>query len=132
MQGRINAAQIRRPFRGLGRQMQSALRSSRSGQIAHAPEIAKRRIVDAADVRGADKCPSGTRVLIDGADISEYCYRMELFDDGRGIAYCSVGAKLFQVGGRAEIVRPNVPTLPRPAAIRTNSVRRAVEPPDVR
>lgn len=48
--------------------------------------MAAKTIVDFSDV-GVNMI-LGTRIILDGVDISNDCYRAEVYDDGTGTAFC--------------------------------------------
>lgn len=79
--------------------------------------MSNRTVVDITDV-GLHFLP-GTRVLLDGEDVSNRCYRAEVYDDGTGAAYCykwrkgkpyydkeSDDVAKETLTGKVEIIRP--------------------------
>lgn len=62
---------------------------------------AERRLVDVSDVYNpGHQC--STRVLLDGRDISNICYRAELYSDGTGTAFCHRVVRFKEDGSPAE------------------------------
>jgi hypothetical protein len=61
------------------------------------------------DVHDAQFTP-GSRVWVNGHELSDRCYRAELFDDGSGVAYCYAkdGGEFQLTSDRRDVVREEV------------------------